>query len=803
MNMERKLLCHFLFFTLSFLIVPLTSWAQNYEADLTGINVVQPVQSDGNGTISVTLSNDTLKLSGSFSGLSTTYQASHIHMGAAGTNGSVKFTLKASLSDTVSGSYSVTDNTFILTSAQISELQAGNYYVQIHTKSHPDGELRGQILGSPDNAPSASTVTSPPDGTSITLEGAGSTVFSADFTKSTDQDGNKVIYIWQLATDQNFSSLVFNVNLDTMTTFETNLASIDPVLQQAGLPVGMSITLYHRVITSDGSKITTGTGLSVTLTRGVVDYTIRQAREARDGTQVNIKGIVTRTYGAFTRVQDTSGAITIYQTSGTFYDAVQNGSIAMGDSLAITGTTSEMDYLKVIDQGDLSSYTVLSRYNKLPTPLRIDLKKIAENGEEYESELIRVQGLKFATTGTFAASTTYNITDKSDNSGTVILRTPSSFDGTIAGASIPDTSAIFVGVLSQSSTTLDTAGYQLQPVLDTDVYDASYVQIIHNAADPAADSVDIYVNGIRKVHNLRFRDATKFLELPGDRDLLVGVAPGNSISVSDTLKSFTYKLTTGHNYVLIADGVIDTTKFAANPDGLSTAFNIFVRDSARQEAVDQSKFDFFAVHGVTDAPTVDITVSGGPLLVNNLSYSEITTYGSVNPVNYVINITDANDNTAIVKAFNVDASVLAGKSAVVLASGFLNPANNQNGPDLRLLVVFADGSTAEPAINTAIGDEPVSTLPSDFKLLGNYPNPFNPTTTIKYDLPQAADVTLSVYDILGRKVMTMELGKVSAGANRAIQLNAMNLASGMYIYRITVKMAGKVMTQNGRMTFLK
>ncbi len=71
-----------------------------------------------------------------------------------------------------------------------------------------------------------------------------------------------------------------------------------------------------------------------------------------------------------------------------------------------------------------------------------------------------------------------------------------------------------------------------------------------------------------------------------------------------------------------------------------------------------------------------------------------------------------------------------------------------------------------------------------YKLLQNYPNPFNPTTVIRFSLPKASDVKLLVYNILGEKVATLVSSKMVAG-NHSVNFNASNLASGMYIYRIS------------------
>jgi hypothetical protein len=80
-------------------------------------------------------------------------------------------------------------------------------------------------------------------------------------------------------------------------------------------------------------------------------------------------------------------------------------------------------------------------------------------------------------------------------------------------------------------------------------------------------------------------------------------------------------------------------------------------------------------------------------------------------------------------------------------------------------------------------NETVTGLPKSFDLKQNYPNPFNPTTSIAFDLPHAANVTLTVYDMLGRKVGTLISERMNAGKHTAT-FDASRLASGMYIYRI-------------------
>ena len=73
--------------------------------------------------------------------------------------------------------------------------------------------------------------------------------------------------------------------------------------------------------------------------------------------------------------------------------------------------------------------------------------------------------------------------------------------------------------------------------------------------------------------------------------------------------------------------------------------------------------------------------------------------------------------------------------------------------------------------------------PVSYQLDQNYPNPFNPTTVIQYSLPQASNVTLRVFNILGQEVATLVNAVEPAGTHRAI-VDGKGLASGVYIYRL-------------------
>ncbi|MBI5215313.1 MAG: T9SS type A sorting domain-containing protein [Ignavibacteriae bacterium] len=102
-------------------------------------------------------------------------------------------------------------------------------------------------------------------------------------------------------------------------------------------------------------------------------------------------------------------------------------------------------------------------------------------------------------------------------------------------------------------------------------------------------------------------------------------------------------------------------------------------------------------------------------------------------------------------------------------------------------------------IHIQLESNTITGFPKSYALHQNFPNPFNPTTEIKYDLHEDAFVSLIVYDVLGREVQTLLNGMVSAGYN-SVPFNASLLPSGVYFYRFS---ATPVSGQTGSFTDMK
>jgi flagellar hook assembly protein FlgD len=89
---------------------------------------------------------------------------------------------------------------------------------------------------------------------------------------------------------------------------------------------------------------------------------------------------------------------------------------------------------------------------------------------------------------------------------------------------------------------------------------------------------------------------------------------------------------------------------------------------------------------------------------------------------------------------------------------------------------------------TVMGVSPNDVVPETFTLYPAYPNPFNPVTTIRYDLPENALVNIIIYDIMGRSIRSLVNSQQTAGY-RSIQWNATNdagspVSAGIYLYMI-------------------
>ena len=144
-------------------------------------------------------------------------------------------------------------------------------------------------------------------------------------------------------------------------------------------------------------------------------------------------------------------------------------------------------------------------------------------------------------------------------------------------------------------------------------------------------------------------------------------------------------------------------------------------------------------------------------------------------------------------AFAVKTSVASGQNFYVRFSPWYPGAASASKYFYTQLVVIKGTTTGGTGVAQAGSD-----VPDKFELAQNFPNPFNPTTQISYNIPKESFVTLKVFSLIGQEVATLVSGNQSAG-RYTVPFDASRLSSGIYMYRLQ---AGSSMEVK-RMTFVK
>ena len=234
---------------------------------------------------------------------------------------------------------------------------------------------------------------------------------------------------------------------------------------------------------------------------------------------------------------------------------------------------------------------------------------------------------------------------------------------------------------------------------------AQKLQLIHNAADPAVSTVDVYVQptsgGPAQLYedDLDFRTATGFRSVDANT-YTVGLAPGNSNGIGDTLKSYTLTVASNTTYTVLVTGVLNPSNFATNPDNLGIEVAPYVVSGVDTNS-SGGNVSLTVAHGVSDAPAVDIFVRelGSSAVVNDAAFGAIEPNLSVPAADVTIDIAASADSTATLfsHSAHLASAGLADSAITVFASGFLDSTNNQNGPAWGLFAATAGGTVIELA----------------------------------------------------------------------------------------------------------
>jgi hypothetical protein len=316
--------------------------------------------------------------------------------------------------------------------------------------------------------------------------------------------------------------------------------------------------------------------------------------------------------------------------------------------------------------------------------------------------------------------------------------------------------------------------------LPTTTTTSTRLQAIHNCADAAATSVDVWFRSattgtaaVLLLDNFAFRTASPFIDVPTAQVVTLSIAPPTSTSVASALANFTYNLAPSSKYQLIASGILSPLGYS--PSSTAAPFSLIANANVRERALVNSNTDVLIFHGATDAPAVNIVSPPSTTLASALTYSNYNSigYNALPTANYTVNVNSGSVTVASYQA-PLAALSLTGQAITVLASGFLTPASNSNGPAFGLFAAAATGGSLIPLpsiVITAIGNK--TELQNKLSV---YPNPFSERVTISNQ--SELNLTIEVSDITGKLIKSVQSNESS------ISMDLNELTTGVYFITV-------------------
>lgn len=204
---------------------------------------------------------------------------------------------------------------------------------------------------------------------------------------------------------------------------------------------------------------------------------------------------------------------------------------------------------------------------------------------------------------------------------------------------------------------------------------------------------------------------------------------------------------------------------------------------AREMAMNPSNVDVLVHHGSTDAPTVDVVETGVGVgtIVDNISYSEYQGYLEIPPADYTLDVRDETGTVTVARYQAPLATLgLEGTALTVLASGFLDPSQNSNGPEFGLWVATPLGGPLLPLPSVPLS---VSNFESENFVM--YPNPAKNYLNFTIAGVDRNQISVAVFDMLGRQVLDSQIA-----AKGSIDVSP--LSNG--VYTITLLQNNKILT---------
>jgi hypothetical protein len=350
-----------------------------------------------------------------------------------------------------------------------------------------------------------------------------------------------------------------------------------------------------------------------------------------------------------------------------------------------------------------------------------------------------------------------------------ITFTPSEFYGIEAGTNVTAINCVF------NNGTWDAEGKDFDDEGNCTDFTISFaepnarVQVIHNSADAAAAVVDVWLNDVLLLDDFAFRTASPFVDAPAGEEFTIAIKGPDSEDPMDPIWSQTYTLEDGKTYILVANGIVSEVGY--DP---AVPFDIYVYDMGR-EAAAEGTTDVLVFHGATDAPTVSVyEVSDDPtVLVETFEYGTFAGYLELPLADYSIQIrNEAGDAEVATYSAPLATLGLDGAAVTVVASGFLSPADNSDGPLFALYAALATGGALVELPFISSIDEISSSTPA----MNIYPNPAQ--NFLNIELLQEAS-KIEVFNVIGESMMS-----VDQVTSEIMTINTSSWSNGVYFITI-------------------
>ncbi|MFO7846149.1 MAG: DUF5689 domain-containing protein [Balneolaceae bacterium] len=560
---------------------------------------------------------------------------------------------------------------------------------------------------------------------------------------------------------------------------------------------------------------------------------IASVRDLEFGTRVMVAGRVTvaNEFQGPAFIQDETAGIAVFWSP--MHEAVERG-----DSVIVTGPLTEFNpiggtpgtFLLQIAEYSGDDDITFDVIDTEPQEVEPEVITLAEmNSGEYESQLVTVSGVSFVESGAFQGGTNYDISDFSAEAELRIDQNASD----LVNASIPTEPLEITGVVEQFNGVYqlkprdsdDIAIEVFEPIGDDVPKDQTFDVVTWNiewfgSSGNGPDDTDLQLaNVITVVETIdadlyalqEISSQARFNDLVDSLDNYSGFWADYSSQTQNTAYLFKPSVIDSVDSGLLEAGQQEFDwafrlplffEFDATVEGVTRrihSYNVHAKALADQDSYDRRTTASLRLKIYLDnnrqnenvlfigdyndklfSSTYNNETSPYDNFVQDESYFELTGELEQRGLNSFI----AGQNQSMIDHITVTNDLI--EDHINGAQRVENP--NYIGSYISTTSDHAPVWTRFDFTRSLVSvDETFDTeQPKRAELDQNYPNPFNPATNISFTLPERSEVSLRVYDVTGRQVATLANSQSFTGGSHTLTFDASNLASGMYIYRLTL-----------------